>query len=108
MIKTTLLGLAAVVALAALPAYGQAVKPDPSQPGGYPLKPGGPTALIQEKCVVCHDLRRVVNSNKDAEEWPETIHMMKAAGALIDEAQEKRSRTTSLRTISDWSGRSRW
>lgn len=85
--KTALLTL--VTALAALPAYGQSVKPDPSQPGGYPLKPGGTTALIQEKCIACHDLRRVVNSNKDAEEWRETIHMMKAAGALIDDGQEK-------------------
>ncbi len=37
----------------------------------------------------CHDLRRVVNANKDAEEWRETVHMMKAAGALITDEQVK-------------------
>ena len=74
---------------AVLPAQAQVVQPDPSQPGGYPLKNGSAKPLIQEKGVACHDLRRVVNSNKDAEEWRETVHMMKAAGALIDDAQVK-------------------
>ena len=81
--------IAAATLLGAVPAQAQVVKADPSQPGGFPLKPGRATTLIQEKCIACHDLRRVVNSNKDAEEWRETIHMMKAAGALIDGAQEK-------------------
>ena len=45
--------------------------------------------LMQEKCTICHDLRNIVNANKDAEEWRETIHMMKAAGALINDAQVK-------------------
>ena len=81
--------LAAVAVCAALPGYGQVVRPDPTQPGGFPLKPGSATALIQEKCIACHDLRRVVNANKDAAEWRETVFMMKAAGAQIDDVQAK-------------------
>ena len=46
--------------------------------------------VIQEKCVACHDLRRVVNANKDAEEWRETVHMMKAAGARTETARTRR------------------
>ena len=42
---------------------------------------------IQENCISCHDLRRVVNNNKDPEEWRETVNMMKSAGAPITEAQ---------------------
>ncbi|MEA2990572.1 MAG: virginiamycin lyase [Alphaproteobacteria bacterium] len=72
-----------------LPVQAQVVQPDSGQPGGFPLKPGAATALIQERCIACHDLRRVVNSNKDAEEWRETVHMMKAAGAAIDDAEVK-------------------
>src|SRR5205085_7728814 len=87
--KSLLMSMIAASFCAVLPAQAQVVQPDPSQPGGFPLKPGGATTLIQEKCVVCHDLRRVVNSNKDPEEWRETVHMMKAAGALIDDAQVK-------------------
>src|SRR2546428_9358954 len=66
-----------------LPAQAQVVQPDPSLPGGFPLKDGAAKPVIQEKCVACHDLRRVVNGNKDAEEWRETVHMMKTAGAPI-------------------------
>ena len=87
------LSFSALIAFASLctvlPAQAQVVQPDPSQPGGFPLKDGSAKPLIQEKCVVCHDLRRVVNANKDAEEWRETVFMMKAAGALIDDAQVK-------------------
>src|SRR5262245_66191825 len=74
---------------AVLPAQAQVVQADPSQPGGYPLKNGSAKPLIQEKCVACHDLRRGVNSNKDPEEWRDTVHMKKAAGALINDAQVK-------------------
>jgi virginiamycin B lyase len=87
------LSFSALIAFASLctvlPAQAQVVQPDPSQPGGFPLKDGAAKPVIQEKCVACHDLRRVVNSNKDAEEWRETVHMMKAAGALITDEQVK-------------------
>src|SRR5262249_60445192 len=66
-----------------LPAQAQVVQPDPSQPGGFPLKNGSAKPVIQEKCVACHDLRRGVNANKDAEEWRETGHIMKGAGGVI-------------------------
>src|SRR5439155_23956755 len=72
-----------------LPAKAQEIKADPSQPGGFPLKDGSAKPLIQQNCIGCHDLRRVVNSNKDPEEWRETVFMMKAAGAPITDAQAK-------------------
>ncbi len=76
---------------ARLPGYAlaQAVQPDPSQPGGFPLKPGAAVKTIQDNCIGCHDLRRVVNNNKDPEEWRETVDMMKSAGAPITDAQVK-------------------
>src|SRR3954470_23166707 len=81
--------IAAATFCAVLPVQAQVIQPDPSQPGGFPLKDGAAKPVIQEKCVACHDLRRVVNGNKDAEEWRETVHMMKAAGALITDDQVK-------------------
>src|SRR4051794_37496509 len=89
--KSLLLSMVAATFCAVLPVQAQVVQPDPSQPGGFPLKPGNPHAvmLIQQNCIGCHDLRRVVNNNKDPEEWRETIQMMKSAGAPINEAEVK-------------------
>ena len=80
--------LASVFALCAvLPVQAQVVQPNPNLPGGFPLPDGSAKALVQEKCIVCHDLRRIVNNNKSPDEWRETVHMMKAAGALITDEQ---------------------
>ena len=79
--------IAAATLCAVASAQAQVVQPDPTQPGGFPLKEGAAKPLIQQNCIGCHDLRRVVNANKDAEEWRETIHMMKAAGAPITDPQ---------------------
>ena len=71
--RTLLMSTIAASFCAVLSAQAQVVQPDPSQPGGFPLKDGAAKPLIQEKCVACHDLRRVVNANKDPEEWSETV-----------------------------------
>src|SRR5258706_12041022 len=90
MTKRSLLGAVAGCALlVALPAYAQVVQPDATQPGGYPLPDGTAKALVQEKCVVCHNLRNIVNSNKSAEDWDNTVNMMAAAGAPVSDAQIK-------------------
>jgi len=90
MTKRSLLGAVAGGALLlALPVQAQVVQPDPTQPGNYPLPNGSAKTLVQEKCVVCHDLRNIVNSNKSAEDWDNTVNMMAAAGAPVNDAQIK-------------------
>ena len=88
MSKSFLLILTAAVSLgAALPALGQALQPDPSQPGGFPLPDGNGKQLVQQNCVSCHDLRRVVNSSYSPGEWRNVVDMMKAAGAPLSDDQ---------------------
>src|SRR4051794_23932846 len=84
--KRSLLGVVAGGALlAALPAFAQVVvQPDASQPGGFPLPDGSAKALVQQRCVICHNLRNIVNSNKSAEDWDNTVNMMAAAGAPVN------------------------
>src|SRR5712671_2110656 len=91
MTKRSLLGVVAAGALfAALSAHAQVVvQPDPAQPGRYPLPDGSAKELVQERCIVCHDLRNIVNSNKSAEDWDNTVNMMAAAGAPVNDAEIK-------------------
>ena len=51
------------------------------------LPAGSAKALVEENCTICHNLRNIVNSNKSQEDWQNTVNMMKAAGAPIDDAQ---------------------
>ena len=62
-----LMSVIAVLCYAVLPVQAQVVRPDPSQPGGFPLPDGAAKPIIQQNCIGCHDLRRVVNNNKDAD-----------------------------------------
>jgi virginiamycin B lyase len=90
MTRRPLLALIAAVSFCAvLPAHAQVVQPDPNLPGKYPLPDGSAKTLVQQNCVICHDLRNIVNSNKSAEDWDNTINMMQAAGAPINEEQAK-------------------
>src|SRR3977135_1620017 len=91
MTKRSLLGVVAGGALfAALSAHAQVVvQPDPSQPGNFPLPDGSAKELVQQRCVICHNLRNIVNSNKSAEDWDNTVNMMAAAGAAVNDAQIK-------------------
>jgi hypothetical protein len=72
---------------AVLPAFGQVAQPDSSQPGRFSLPDGSGKQLVQQNCVGCHDLRRVVNSNYSPAEWRYVVEMMKAAGAPLSEEQ---------------------
>src|SRR4051794_17240531 len=49
--KSLLMSMLAASFYAVLPAQAQVIQPDPSQPGGFPLKPGSAKTLIQERCV---------------------------------------------------------
>jgi virginiamycin B lyase len=85
--KSLLILTAAASVCAVLSAHGQVVQPTPGVPGDYVLPEGGAKALVEENCTICHNLRNVVNSNKSQEDWQNTVNMMKAAGAPIDDAQ---------------------
>ena len=89
MAKKSLLMLTAASMVAAVPAFGQVPQADPSQPGGYVLPDGSAKAMVQQNCTICHDLRNIVFSNKSAEDWENTVDMMKNAGAPITDAQAK-------------------
>ena len=43
------------------------------------LPDGSAKALVQETCTTCHNLRNVVNSNKSADDWQNTVNMMRSA-----------------------------
>ena len=82
LILTTAASVCAVVS-----AYGQVVQPTQGVPGDYVLPDGSAKTTVQENCTICHNLRNVVNSNKSAEDWDNTVNMMKAAGAPISDEQ---------------------
>ena len=84
-----ILMLAASVCAAAPASAQRFVEPDPSQPGGYPLPDGSAKKLVQENCTICHNLRNLVLANKSAEDWDNTVDMMKNAGAPITADQAK-------------------
>src|SRR5215831_13930230 len=82
LILTTAASLCAVMS-----AHGQVVQPTPGVPGDYVLPDGGAKKLVQDNCTVCHNLRNIVNSNKSAEDWDNTVNMMMSAGAPITREQ---------------------
>ena len=84
-----ILTLAASVCAAAPASAQRFVEPDASQPGGDPLPDGSAKKLVQDTCTICHNLRNVVLSNKSADDWDNTVDMMKNAGAPITADQAK-------------------
>ena len=82
LILTTAASLCAVIS-----AQGQVVQPTPGAPGDYVLPDGSAKKLVQDNCTVCHNLRNIVNSNKSAEDWDNTVNMMMSAGAPITREQ---------------------
>jgi virginiamycin B lyase len=58
----------------------------------FTLPEGSAKQLVEERCVACHDLRRVVNSNYSPTEWQNVVNMMMAAGAPINQDEADRIR----------------
>jgi virginiamycin B lyase len=87
--KSFLIAMATASFCSVLPAHGQIVQPDPNQIGGYPLAEGSGKALVQQNCTGCHDFRNIVNSNKSADDWDNTVDMMMNAGAPLTSEQAK-------------------
>jgi hypothetical protein len=44
-------------------------------------------ALVEERCSVCHNLDRVNNATKTADEWATTVDNMISKGAQLDDAE---------------------
>jgi virginiamycin B lyase len=89
---TFLTATAAASLCAVMSAQAQIVQPTPGQPGEYALPDGSAKKLVQDNCTICHNLRNVVNSNKSADDWENTVNMMMAAGAPITQAQNEEIR----------------
>lgn len=71
------------------PAYpsGTDASPTPeAYPGGDSGTPQGET-LLNERCVDCHDLSRVMSAAKTAEEWQVTVTRMRGHGADLSDAE---------------------
>jgi cytochrome c5 len=71
-----------VVALVGLlvAACGAQEEPAPAALGGK--------ALSEERCTVCHDLTRVHNAPKSAEEWKQTVERMVGKGAKLNQDEQ--------------------
>src|SRR5262249_42980373 len=81
---------AAASVTAVLSAHAQVVQPTPGVPGDYVLPDGDAKTLVQQNCTICHNLRNIVNSNKSADDWQNTVNMMRSAGSPIDDAQAEK------------------
>jgi virginiamycin B lyase len=86
-VKSLLIMTTAASVFAAASAQSQVVQPTPGVPGDYVLPDGGAKKLVEDNCTICHNLRNVVNSNKSADDWDNTVNMMMAAGAPITREQ---------------------
>lgn len=47
-------------------------------------------ALVQERCVGCHDLGRVEQATKTKEEWRATVESMVSKGADLSSEEQER------------------
>jgi virginiamycin B lyase len=91
-VKSLLIVTTAASVFAVASAQSQVVQPTPGAPGDYVLPDGGAKKLVEDNCTICHNLRNVVNSNKSAEDWDNTVNMMMAAGAPITREQGRQIR----------------
>jgi len=99
-VKSLLILTTAVSVCAVMSAHGQVVQPTPGVPGDYVLPDGNARKLVQDNCTVCHNLRNIVNSNKSAEDWDNTVNMMMAAGAPVTREQGRPDQSLSDRELS--------
>jgi virginiamycin B lyase len=82
----------ALILLSAFSALSAHAQISQQAPGNDSLPDGAAKALIQERCTICHDLRRVVNSNYSPAEWQNVVNMMVAAGAPINQEEANQIR----------------
>jgi cytochrome c5 len=46
-------------------------------------------ALLQERCTVCHNLKRVESAKKTADEWRATVGRMVSKGAKLNSDEQE-------------------
>jgi hypothetical protein len=46
-------------------------------------------ALVEERCIVCHDLTRVEAARKSSDGWRATVERMVDSGATLNEAEQQ-------------------
>jgi cytochrome c5 len=51
------------------------------------LPEGDGKKIIEEKCVICHDVMPITEKRASKDDWAETIQRMKLSGADLDDAQ---------------------
>ena len=51
------------------------------------LPDGAGKEILQNKCVGCHELSRVLRAGYTAQDWSAVLHMMKNAGAQLTDDQ---------------------
>jgi cytochrome c5 len=77
--------------------FGPAQQPPPS-PASLAALPTGPgRELIEARCVACHDLTRIVTSNRQKTEWEGIVANMVARGASAS-AEERQTLVAYLST----------
>jgi len=59
-----------------------------SSTGPTPTKGLDGSALVQERCTVCHSIERIQQAHKTADEWKTTVERMIGHGATLN-ADEK-------------------
>ena len=59
-----------------------------SAPAAAPSALDGET-LVRERCIQCHDLRRIESAAKTRDEWKANVERMVALGAQLDEAEQE-------------------
>lgn len=56
-------------------------------PSGQAGQAGGGSELVKSKCTMCHTIDRIEQANKDRAGWEETVARMRAAGAVLTDAE---------------------
>ena len=69
--------IAAVLMLAATPAFAQ---------GADPFPPGDGHDVVVKACVQCHGPEVITGTGKSREEWNTTVNTMISNGAVVPEA----------------------
>jgi cytochrome c5 len=61
--------------------------PEEEAPTAQPPSADG-TALLEERCTVCHSLDRVMQAQKTRDEWEQTVTRMVGKGAQLTEDEQ--------------------
>jgi cytochrome c5 len=56
-------------------------------PTGQSGQAGGGAELVNSKCTLCHSIDRIDQANKDRAGWEATVARMRAAGAVLTDAE---------------------